>query len=113
MGYPCQVHVKPADRKTWDFHSQKGHYLFTSGVLAILGDCQQPENALATLLSLIRSARTTERLVTAPRGDTYFNERPRGRRGEYLARREAKLANKREGESDGEGKEARPGDHPT
>ena len=65
------------------------------------------------LLSLIRSARTTERLVTAPRGDTYFNERPRGRRGEYLARREAKLANEREGESDGEGKEARPGDHPT
>ena len=55
-------------------------------MLAILGDCQQPENALATLLSLIRSARTTERLVTAPRGDTYFNERPRGRRGEYSAR---------------------------
>ena len=31
MGCPCQVHVKPNDRKTWDFHSQKGHYLFTSG----------------------------------------------------------------------------------
>ena len=31
MGCPCQVHVKPDDRKTWDFHSQKGHYLFTSG----------------------------------------------------------------------------------
>ena len=62
-------------------------------------DLQQPENALATLLSLIRSARTTERLVTAPRGDTYFNGRPRGRRGEYLARREAKLANERGRES--------------
>ena len=31
MGCPCQVHVKPGDRKTWAFHSQKGHYLFTSG----------------------------------------------------------------------------------
>ena len=31
MGCPCQVHVKPDDRKTWGFHSQKGHYLFTSG----------------------------------------------------------------------------------
>ena len=68
-------------------------------------DLQQPENALATLLSLIRSARTTERLVTAPRGDTYFNERPRGRRGEYLARREAKLAREREREQVGDGKE--------
>ena len=63
--------------------------------------------------SLIRSARTTERLVTAPRGDTYFNGRPRGRRGEYLARREAKLANEREGESDGEARKSGPEDHPT
>ena len=86
---------------------------FHRNVLEIREDLQQPENALAMLLSLIRSAQTTERLVTAPRGNTYFNERPRGRLGEYLARKEAKLANEREDESDGEGKEARPGDHPT
>ena len=31
MGCPCQVHVKPSNRKSWDFHSQKGYYMFTSG----------------------------------------------------------------------------------
>ena len=51
--------------------------------------------------------------MTAPRGETYFNERPRGRGGEYLARREAKLANKREGELLGEARESGPDDHPT
>merc|ERR1711923_175471 len=30
MGCPVQVHVKSKDRKTWDFHSEPGHYLFTS-----------------------------------------------------------------------------------
>ena len=87
--------------------------LLTVCLLEIREDLQQPENALATLLSLIQSARATERLMTVPRGNTYFNERPRGCRGEYLARREAKLAYKREGQSNGEGKEARPSDHPT
>ena len=73
------------------------------GGLPAAGECFSD----ASIANTIRAG------VTAPRGETYFNERPRGRRGEYLARREAKLANKREGESDGEGKEARPGDHPT
>ena len=44
-------------------------------------------------------ANTIRAGVTARRGKTYFNERLRGRRGEYLARREAKLASEREGES--------------
>ena len=59
------------------------------------------------LLSLIRSARTTERLVTAPRGDTYFNERPRGRRGEYFWRGERGEAGERKREriESGDGKE--------
>ena len=82
-------------------------------LLAIHQDPQQLENALATLLLLIQSVRATERLMTAPRGETYFNERPRGRGGEDLARREAKLANKREGESLGEARESGPDDHPT
>ena len=30
MGCPVQVHVKSKDRKTFDFHSEPGHYLFTS-----------------------------------------------------------------------------------
>ena len=31
IGCPCQVHVKHDKRKSWDFHSQKGYYLITSG----------------------------------------------------------------------------------
>ena len=31
IGCPCQVHVKHDNRKSWDFHSQKGYYLFTLG----------------------------------------------------------------------------------
>ena len=71
---------------------------FHRNVLEILEDLQQPENALATLLLLIRSARATERLMTAPRGETYFNERPRGHGGEFLARKigEADKAKERE-----------------
>ena len=57
------------------------------------------DNALATLLLLIQSARATERLMTAPGGKTYYSERPRGRGKKFLARREAKRANKREGET--------------
>ena len=30
MGCPVQVHVKSKDRKTFDFHSEPGFYLFTS-----------------------------------------------------------------------------------
>ena len=75
--------------------------------MEIREDLQQPENALATLLLLIQSARATERLMTAPRGKTYFNERLRGRGGKLSARREAKRANKREGESVGDGRETR------
>ena len=61
------------------------------------------ENALATLLSLIQSARATERLMTAPRGETYFNERPRGRGGEFSARKIGEAGeSEREGESVGE-----------
>ena len=55
--------------------------------MEIREDLQQPKNALATLLSLIQSARAIKRLMTAPRGKTYFNERPRGRGGEFLARK--------------------------
>ena len=31
MGCPCHVHVKTDDRNTWDFHTLKGCYIFTSG----------------------------------------------------------------------------------
>ena len=31
IGCPCQVHVTPKNCKSWDFHSQKGYYLFTLG----------------------------------------------------------------------------------
>ena len=31
IGCLCQVHVKPDNHKSWNFHSQKGYYLFTSG----------------------------------------------------------------------------------
>ena len=61
---------------------------FHRNVLEIREDLQQPENILVTLLSLIRSVRATKRLMTALRGETYFNERPRGRSREFLARRE-------------------------
>ena len=64
---------------------------------------QQPENALATLLLLIQSAWATKRLMTAPRGKTYFNERPRGRGKEFLARKIGEAGeSKREGEQVGE-----------
>ena len=29
IGCICQVHVKPGNHKSWDFHSQKWYYLFT------------------------------------------------------------------------------------
>ena len=31
VGCPCQVHGKHDNCKSWDFYSQKGYYLFTSG----------------------------------------------------------------------------------
>ena len=31
MGYLCQVYVELNSSKTWDFHSQRGYYHFTSG----------------------------------------------------------------------------------
>ena len=41
--------------------------------------------------------------MTAPRGETYFNERPRGRGGEFLARKIGESGeSEREGEPVGE-----------
>ena len=71
--------------------------LLTVCLLEIREDLQQPENALATLLSLIRSARMTERLVTAPRGETYYNERPRGRGGRFFGKERGKAGEQKRG----------------
>ena len=64
MGCPCHVHVKSGDRKTWDFHSQKGHYLFTSG------DHYRTHNAFINATKAERLSDTVEfqhRRITRPR----------------------------------------------